>query len=77
VTKLRERYIVEFPRPAKSEPGELGMEVKIVKDNYFIRPTGISVPIPDPALLADPTTVPSDPSLTPEVGKRKTMTKPQ
>ena len=77
VTKLRERYIVEFPRPAESEPGELGMEVKIAKGNYFIRPSGISVPIPDPAVLADPTTVPADPSLTPEVGKRKTMTKPR
>jgi hypothetical protein len=77
VTKLRERYIVEFPRPANSEPGELGMEVKIAKGDYFIRPAGISVPIPDPALLADPTTVPSDPSLTPEVGERKTMKKPK
>ncbi|HEX4576390.1 MAG TPA: hypothetical protein VH117_03490 [Edaphobacter sp.] len=85
VTKVRERYIVEFPRPTKSLPGghaemlpgEHGMEVKIAKGSYFIRPAGISVPIPDAALLADPTTVPSDPSLTPQPGTRKPLTQPQ
>lgn len=74
---LRERYIVEFPRPAHSTSGEHSMEVKIAKSNAFIRSAGISVPIPDAAVLADPTTVPSNPSLTPEPGTRKIMTKPQ
>jgi hypothetical protein len=76
VTMLRERYIVEFPRPANATSGQHDMNVKVAKGNYFIRPAGISVPIPDTALLADPTTVPSDPSRTPEPGTRKPMTKP-
>jgi hypothetical protein len=75
---LRERYIVEVPRPANSTPGEHGILVKVAKDdNDFVRSAGITVPIPDAALLADPTTVPSDPSRTPELGTRKVMTKPQ
>src|ERR1700759_5347027 len=57
VTMLRERYIVEFPRPANSTAGEHGMEVKIDKDIYKIRPSGVSVPLPDPAWMADPTTI--------------------
>jgi hypothetical protein len=75
---VRERYIVEFPRPLNSTPGEHGLHVKIEKSkDDFIRSAGISVPMPDPAVLADPTTVPSDPTLTPELGTRKVMTKPQ
>jgi hypothetical protein len=77
VTTVRERYIVEFPRPANSTPGAHSMEVKIAKSDDFIRSAGISVPIPDAAVLADPTTVPSDPTLTPELGTRKIMEKPQ
>jgi len=76
VTILRERYIVEFPRPANSTSGKHAMNVQVAKGNYFVRPAGISVPIPDPALLADPTTVPSDPSRTPEQGTRKPLAQP-
>ena len=76
VTMLRERYIVEFPRPANSTSGKHGMNVQVAKANYFIRPAGISVPILDPALLADPTTVPSDPSRTPKQGTRKPLAQP-
>lgn len=77
-TMLRERYIVEFPRPAKSTAGSHEMLVKISKGGGdFIRSAGIGVPLPDAAVLADPTTVPSDPSLTPELGKRRILTAPQ
>ena len=75
---LRERYVVEVPRPLNSTPGEHGIHVKIEKsEDDFIRPAGITVPLPDAALLADPTTVPSDPSLTPAMGTRAPMKKPQ
>jgi hypothetical protein len=77
MTMLRERYIVEFPRPANSTSGPHSMEVAIGASHDYIRSAGISVPIPDPAVLADPTTVPSDPTRTPEIGARKIMTKPQ
>jgi hypothetical protein len=75
---VRERYIVEFPRPAKATAGEHVKEIRIVNgSNYFIRPAGVSVPIPDATVLTDPTTVPSDPTHTPEMGTRRVMTKPQ
>jgi len=77
VRMLRERYIVEFPRPSNSTAGHHGMEVKIDKGAYFIRPSGVSVPLPDPALMADPTTIQAGPSQAPEEGKRKVMNKPQ
>jgi hypothetical protein len=77
VTMLRERYIVEFPRAANSTAGEHGMEVKIDKGIYKIRPSGVSVALPDPAWMADPTTVQTGPSQTPEEGKRKVMNKPK
>jgi hypothetical protein len=76
-TLQRERYIVEFPRPFKSEAGEHSLVVTIDKSDAFIRSAGITVPIPDPAVLADPLTVPSDPSHTPEYGKRRILTAPQ
>ena len=77
VAMVRERYIVEFPRPAHATAGVHVKEIRIARSDAFIRPAGISVPIQDAAVLADPTTVPSDPSLTPEVGKRAPMKKPQ
>ena len=77
VRMLRERYIVEFPRPSNSTPGAHGMEVKIDKGAYFIRSSGVSVPLPDPVLMADPTTIQTGPSQAPEEGKRKVMNKPQ
>jgi hypothetical protein len=76
-TLLRERYIVEFPRPLHSESGEHSLTVTIDKSDAFIRPAGISLPMADPAVLADPMTVPSDPSRTPEYGKRRILTVPQ
>ena len=77
VTMLRERYIVEFPRASNSTAGEHGMEVKIDKGIYKIRPSGVSVPLPDPAWAADPTTIQTGPAQTPEEGKRKLMNMPQ
>lgn len=78
VTMLRDRYIVEFPRPGNSTAGEHGLEVKIDKGVYIIiRPSGVSMPLPDPALATDPTTIEVGPSQAPEEGKRKVVTKPQ
>jgi hypothetical protein len=75
---VRERYIVEFPRPSNATSGEHGMEVKIAKGwAYFVRSAGISVPLPDPKVVADPTTVSSGPKEAPEQGKRQILPKPQ
>jgi hypothetical protein len=77
VSMVRGRYIVEFPRPSNSTVGRHDFVVTIQKSDAFIRPAGISVPIPDTALMADPTTVPSDPSRTPVEGTRGVLTKPR
>jgi hypothetical protein len=77
VTVLRERYIVEFPRPSNSTAGEHGMEIKIDKGSYSIRPSGVSMPLPDPVLMADPSTIQAGPSQAPEEGTRKVMSKPR
>ncbi len=76
VKTVRERYIVEFPRPYHSTPGQHVLVVTIDKMDAFIRPAGLSVPIADPALLADPSTVPADPSRTPVEGNRRVLPPP-
>jgi hypothetical protein len=76
-TMVRGRYIVEFPRPAKSTAGQHNLQVRVEKSGPdIVRWAGISVPVPDAAVLADPTTVHSDPSLTPQLGKGQSMKKP-
>lgn len=74
ITLVRGRYIVEFPRPDSTLGGSHNLDITIQKHWMFIRPTGISVPAVDPAILKNPTTVPSDPSLAPQFGKRKILT---
>jgi hypothetical protein len=54
---LRERYIVEYPRKNEAEAGVHGIVVTVGRDDAFVRPAGISVPLADPKVLADPTTV--------------------
>jgi VWFA-related protein len=71
---VRERYIVEFPRPYNSTAGAHELEVKVDRGNdLFVRASGVSVPILDPALLADPSTVRSDPSRAPQQGTRRIL----
>jgi hypothetical protein len=78
MTMLRGRYIVEFPRPSNSTEAPHDMRIRIAKgDSYFIRPSGISVQIADPALKSDPTTVQADPSHAPEQGKRRILANPK
>ena len=74
VTLIRGRYIVEFPPPVNATSGSYRLDITISKSRRaFIRPSGSQVPIDDPAVLKDPTTVPSDPSRTPELGSRKIL----
>jgi hypothetical protein len=74
ITKMRGRYIVEFPRPSNSTAGAHDMRVKITKgDDLFIRPSGTSIPLPDPELEKDPSTVHADTAVTPEQGNRRIL----
>lgn len=70
---LRERYIVEFPRPLNGKPGRHGIAVRIDRENYFVRSAGLTFPLMNPAVLADPTTVPSNPLLAPSLGSRSPL----
>ena len=71
VALLRSRYILQFPRPINTTSGRHHLDVHIVHRNLFVRAAGITVPLRDPALASDPTTVPADPSRMPVLGKRK------
>ena len=78
VAMVRGRYIVEFPRPRNSTRGQHQFVVTIDKSQAFIRSTGISVPLPDSKVLADPTTVlPSEKNPAPEEGTRPILQTPQ
>jgi hypothetical protein len=77
VDMVHGRYIVEFPRPRNSTRGKHQFMVSIDKSKAFIRATGIAVPLPDPKVLADPTTVHTDPALAPEEGEHRILTPPQ
>ena len=72
-TLLRDRYILEFPRPHDAEGGKVEMSVTVEKMKAFILPAGIGIPLPDPEILKDPTTVPLDPADAPQLGKRKVI----
>jgi hypothetical protein len=74
VTLIRARYIVEFPPPVSTVAGHYSLDITISeRPKAFIRPTGMELPTDDPAILNDPTTVPSDSSRTPELGNRKIL----
>lgn len=78
IAMVRQRYILEFPRPSNSTSGVHDMRVRVESGaGLFVRPSGISIPLPDPALMKDPTTVPSDPTLAPEEGKRRILQNPR
>jgi hypothetical protein len=74
VTLIRGRYIVEFPRPVTAVGGHYSMDITISRREALILPTGSTVPTDDPAILNDPTTVPTDLSRTPQLGNRKILT---
>jgi hypothetical protein len=46
VAMLRNRYILEFPRPSEDRPGSHLIEVTIPGSNDYIRPAGLVVPNP-------------------------------
>ena len=62
ITMLRGRYILEFPRPDNSTAGNHNIDITLPGKNALILATGVATPLPDPALLADPNTVPVAPS---------------
>jgi hypothetical protein len=70
---LRERYIVEFPRPNAAGKGFHTIDVDIQKALAYIRPGGITIPLPTAQELSDPTTLPHDPANDVPVGHRRVL----
>jgi hypothetical protein len=62
VALLRSRYILEFPRPDAYAPGQHYVAVTVPRTRNLVLTTGVSYISSDPAHLAGPTTVRSDPS---------------
>jgi hypothetical protein len=58
VADLRDRYIIEFPRPDESQPGVHDIRVTVARSRYLVHATGVSVSLPDPEAANDPNTVP-------------------
>ncbi|HEY0307508.1 MAG TPA: hypothetical protein VGB94_05065 [Acidobacteriaceae bacterium] len=79
VSLVRNRYIVEFPRSNSLTAGvhSFGVKIQDTKEDYFIRASGISLPIADRAVLADPNTAPADPTKAPVPGNRRMMGNPK
>jgi hypothetical protein len=71
ITLLRERYILEFPRPQALSTGEHSIAVSIKYDAMaFITEAGASFTLPDPKITTDPNYIPSDEGSDIPVGKR-------
>jgi VWFA-related protein len=56
---LRERYILEFPRPAGVQAGSVPMHVRIDGSDAYIRPAGDGVPIDDKAFANESNPLPA------------------
>jgi hypothetical protein len=67
---LRGRYIIEYPRPDDKTAAVHSIDISVDGIKAFVRPTGGSSPIPDPAIANDPNTLPTAPSPA-KVGTRR------
>jgi hypothetical protein len=77
VTKVRHRYILEFPRSDDFKPGHHSIAVSILKSKAYIRTTGVTFRVADPKVLADPTTVhPAGEVEAPKLGTRTVLPPP-
>ncbi len=73
ISMVRERYIVEFPRGDDATAGIHSLDITIANAKAYIRPVGIAVPLADAKVLADPSTLRSNPELAPRMGNRKVL----
>lgn len=71
MTMLRNRYILEFPRPANGSAGFYAFDVKVKDPTAIIRSAGIAFPPRERDAKASPGTVPQDESKMPVVGTKR------
>ena len=68
---LRGRYILDFPMPANFTSGTHLIDVTLKNSDALVRPSGIALPLPDPAIANDPTTISPNNSNAPVMGKHR------
>lgn len=72
IAMLRNRYVVEFPRPQQLGTGAHNIEVSIKKEGLaFVTISGVSMSLPDPAVTSDPNYIPSQQGADIPVGTRR------
>lgn len=77
ITLLRQRYILQFPRPTNGTMGLHLVEVHVPDSAALVRPSGITFPMQDKDLAASPGTLHPDTSRAPVFGDRKILTQPR
>jgi hypothetical protein len=70
VTMLRNRYIIEFPRPANGSAGYYSLKVQINDPTAIVRPAGVAFPPRAREAKTPEGTVPQDESKMPVVGTK-------
>lgn len=76
-TILRNRYIIEFPRPANGSAGYYAIDVKIEDPSAIIRPAGVAFPPRERDPQKPEGTLPSDRSQMPLVGSKPGSIQPK
>ena len=71
MTMLRNRYILEFPRPANGAPGLYSIKVTISDPMAIIRPAGVAFPPRERDAKLPEGTLPEDQSKMPVVGSTR------
>jgi hypothetical protein len=74
---LRSRYILEFPRASNQVVGYHEIAVTVNDPTAIVRVSGVSVPLRDPRLLEDPSTVPIDTTKEPVMGTGRALPPPK
>jgi hypothetical protein len=77
MTMLRDRYIIEFPRPANGSPGFYAFEVKVKDPTAIIRSAGITFPPREKDPKQPDGTVPQNTSEMPLVGSKHEENQPK
>ncbi len=77
VDLLRQRYILEFPRPHDDTSGLHRIEAFVPDSHAVVLSAGIAFPPRKSTQDTDPGTVPSDPTQAPQLGHRKILDVPQ
>jgi hypothetical protein len=77
VAILRDRYILEFPRPSNGGAGFYDLRVTIGDRHAILRPSGIGFPPRAADQAKEPGVLPADESKMPVAGQRHILTQPQ